>query len=216
MTSVVTILLVDEEPILRRATALMLANRGGDVTDASTADEAAAVAGRRTFDVAVLDATPGGPSAAEMLRRMRERGVTARRTIAISSAPLDRREATEFAGVLRKPYRFELLLTAVFGAARAARIRRRRAARRRDEGRSIDAAQTGPGPSGAEGASKRAPRRIRSSRQIGARSLGASSRAIARSRRTWGLAQVSAWSAREYVALRGSRRIARARRDRAR
>lgn len=115
MTSTVSILLLDEEPILRRATALMLNNRGGKVTMASSLEEAIALTEKRIYDVAILDVSPDGPGAVEILKRIRERGLVPRRVVVCQDSPMDRREAQEFSEVLPKPYPFEQLLTAVFG-----------------------------------------------------------------------------------------------------
>ena len=62
MTSPVTILLLDDEPLLRCATALILSRRGGRVTVARSADEAVAFACERVHDVAVFDVSPPGPN----------------------------------------------------------------------------------------------------------------------------------------------------------
>jgi CheY-like chemotaxis protein len=121
--SSVTILLLDDEPLLRRATSLILSRHGGRVTSAASADEAIALAERRIYDVAVLDVSPPGPSATELLRRFRAGGLAPRRVIAICGAPLRPREAEAFTEVLVKPYRFESLLRAVFGAGGRRRTR---------------------------------------------------------------------------------------------
>jgi DNA-binding response OmpR family regulator len=123
MTSPVTILLLDDEPILRAATALMLERRGGKVTTARTAEEAVELARRNVYDVAILDVVPGGPSATEVLGRIRAEAASPRRVVAISNAPLDRREAEQFGTVLTKPYPFEHLLRAVFGDGRRRRTK---------------------------------------------------------------------------------------------
>jgi CheY-like chemotaxis protein len=117
MTSRPTILLLDSEPLLRRATAIMLQNRGARVSVAASAEEAIALASERVFDVAILDVPAHGTSPAEILRRIRARGLAPRQVVAITSAPLDPREAAELTLVLRKPYPFDLLLAAVFGPA---------------------------------------------------------------------------------------------------
>ena len=125
MTSSVTILLLDDEPLLRRATALILERHGAQVTTAGTADEAVALTRARLYDVAVFDVSPPGPSVTEILRRIRAEGLLPRRSIAVSSTPLDRRETEELT-VLIKPYPFESLLRAVLGAgAGADQVRRR-------------------------------------------------------------------------------------------
>jgi CheY-like chemotaxis protein len=119
----VTILLLDEEPLLRRATALLLERRGGQVTTAASTEEAAALCEERLYDVGILDVSPKGPSATETLQRLRAGGLPPRRVIAVTGAPLHRGEAERFAAVLQKPYRFEDLVRAVFGAGGRRRTR---------------------------------------------------------------------------------------------
>lgn len=113
MTAPVTILLLDDEPLLRRATALLLAHHGGCVTPAATPDEAVALAVGTAFDVAILDLSREGTSAADVVRRLRACGAAPQRVIAVSEpgaeAPSDLATA-----VLRKPYAFDRLLDAVF------------------------------------------------------------------------------------------------------
>jgi CheY-like chemotaxis protein len=123
MTSSVTILLLDDEPLLRRATALILERHGATVTAAGTADEAVALTRERLYDVAVFDVSPPGPSVSDILRRIRADGLVPRRVIAVSSSPLDRREAEELSQLLPKPYPFDSLLRAVFGAGGRRRTR---------------------------------------------------------------------------------------------
>ena len=119
MTSAPTILLVDEEPVLRSATALLLTNRGGRVSPAATLAEAIVLASRQRFDVAILDVSPEGPSAAVMVELLRARGVLPRRFVVC--VPTGPQEEGDFTVVLRKPYPFDRLLEAVFGPARARR-----------------------------------------------------------------------------------------------
>jgi CheY-like chemotaxis protein len=124
MTSSVTILLFDDEPLLRRATALILTRYGGQVTATGTADEAVALACERVYDVAVFDVSQTSLRATEVLRRIRAGGgMVPRRVIVVSSAPLDGRDAEELAAVLPKPYPFESLLRAVFSAEGRSRTR---------------------------------------------------------------------------------------------
>jgi CheY-like chemotaxis protein len=123
MTPTATILLLDDEPMLRRATSVMLANRGGRVSAAATPDEAVALAEARVFDVAIFDLSHGGPSASEVLHRIRAGGLVPRRVIAVTDAPLPRHEAEQFSEVLTKPYPFDRLLRAVFGAQGRRRTR---------------------------------------------------------------------------------------------
>ena len=117
----VTILLLDDEPLLRRATALVLARHGAQVTAAGSADEAVALTRKRLYDVALFDVSLPGPSVTEILRRIRADGLVPRRVIAVSSSPLEGREAAELVQTLPRPYPFDSLLRAVFGAG----VRRR-------------------------------------------------------------------------------------------
>ncbi len=121
MNCPVTILLLDDEPILRAATALLLSRRGGRVTSAKSADEAVAFARERVYDVAVFDVSQPGPSAADVLRRIRAGGLPPRRVIAVSDGTIARREGDGFAEVLPRPYPFGSLVRAVFGGRRRTR-----------------------------------------------------------------------------------------------
>lgn len=119
MTSAPTILLVDEEPLLRRATALLLTNRGGRVSPVATLTEAVALTAEHVFDVAILDVSPEGPGAARMVGALRAGGLLPRRfVVCLPSAAL---EENDFMVVLQKPYPFDDLLAAVFGPGRARR-----------------------------------------------------------------------------------------------
>jgi CheY-like chemotaxis protein len=115
--SAVQVLLFDEEPILRRATALMLGARGATVVTARTVDELVALANKRIYDVAVVDVPYDGPSGAEIVARLRAGGLLPRRIVVCAAAPVERREAELFTQVIVKPYPFGQLVTAVFGSA---------------------------------------------------------------------------------------------------
>ncbi|MDI3283215.1 response regulator [Polyangium sp. 15x6] len=115
MLNVPTILLLDEEQLMREATALLLTNRGAKVTKAATLDEALAELGHRTYDVAVIDLSNSSPKCVEILQRMRSHGNVPHRVIVTTSQPLPRHESAELAEVIVKPYPFERLLDAVFG-----------------------------------------------------------------------------------------------------
>lgn len=122
MPSLVSILLVDEEPLMRRATALMLAGRGGEVSEAATLDEAVALSRARAFDVAVVDLGSDGPCPDAVIEQLRAAGLTHARVIVCASNPADAPEAPaedpahgSGAAVLAKPYMFDHLLAAVFG-----------------------------------------------------------------------------------------------------
>lgn len=128
MTAPVTILLLDDEPLLRRATALLLAHHGGCVTPAATPDEAVALAAGTPFDVAIVDLSREGASAADVVRRMRACGAAPQRVITVSEADAEA-PADLATAILRKPYPFDRLLDAVFDAPRRRPPRRRAAAR---------------------------------------------------------------------------------------
>jgi len=146
MTSPVTILLLDDEPMLRRATTLLLSNRGGSVTAAATPDEAVALAAAHLYDVAILDLSHGGASVAHVAARMRAAGVAPRRVIVVSDTPL---EPSDIGEVLQKPYPFDRLLRAVFGAGGRSRTRSGVFPRARPRGRTQPTRST-----------QRAPRRL--------------------------------------------------------
>jgi DNA-binding NtrC family response regulator len=113
MTNVPSILVFDEEPMLRAATAMLLRNRGAVVTTVGSVAEAVDWLERRTFDVAVLDLSESSPRCMEILRVMKERGCVPKRVVICTSVP---RSASEgLAEVLLKPYPFDRLLDVVFG-----------------------------------------------------------------------------------------------------
>jgi DNA-binding NtrC family response regulator len=113
MTNVPSILVFDEEPMLRAATAMLLRNRGALVTTVGTVEEAIACLERRTFDVAVLDLSESSPRCMQILRSMKERGRVPKRVVICTSLP--RTAADGLTEVLLKPYPFDRLLDVVFG-----------------------------------------------------------------------------------------------------
>jgi DNA-binding NtrC family response regulator len=115
MTNAPTILLLDEENMMREATALLLANRGGKVTAAASVDEAVAHLEQQTFDVAIIDVADADDACADILELMRDRGCVPRKVIVCSYGPAPRVDAVEFTEVLLKPYPFDRLIDAVFG-----------------------------------------------------------------------------------------------------
>lgn len=121
MNASVSILLLDGEPLLRRATALLLSNHGGSVMAAATPDEAVALAAERLYDVAILD-VEAVRAASEVARRIRAAGLVPRRLIAVCDTD-DVRDQAEFVAVLQKPYAFERLVAAVFGGEGRGRAR---------------------------------------------------------------------------------------------
>lgn len=156
MTAPVTILLLDDEPMLRRASALLLSNRGAAVTMAATPDEALAHAATRLYDVAIIDLSNGGASAADVVARMRAAGVMPRRLITVHDAPVEPRVvAGDLGEVLQKPYPFDRLLRAVFGVGGRSRTRSGVFPRARPRGRGAPAPRVTPR------APRRAPRAAR-------------------------------------------------------
>jgi DNA-binding NtrC family response regulator len=115
MMSAPTILLFDEEQLMREATALLLANRGGKVTKAGTLEDAIVYLRQRRYDVAVIDLSDVSPRCVDILQRMRDEGCVPKRVIVCTSAPVPRLDDVEFTDVLVKPYPFDRLLDAVFG-----------------------------------------------------------------------------------------------------
>ncbi|UQA54895.1 response regulator [Polyangium aurulentum] len=113
MTNVPSILVFDEEPMLRAATAMLLRNRGAIVTTVGTVEEAVAWLERRKFDVAVLDLSDSSPRCMAILRVMKERGCVPKRVVICTSMP--RTAVDELTEVLLKPYPFDRLLDVVFG-----------------------------------------------------------------------------------------------------
>jgi DNA-binding NtrC family response regulator len=111
-----TILLLDEENMMREATALLLNNRGGKVTTAASPEEAIECLEEQPFDVAIIDLAESPDRCADVLKRMQERGCVPRRVIVCAAAPMPATEAVEFTEVLVKPYAFDRLLDAIFGA----------------------------------------------------------------------------------------------------
>ena len=89
------------------------------MSPAATLAEAIVLASDQIFDVAILDVSPDGPSAAVMVDLLRARGLLPQRFVVC--IPTGFQEETDFMVVLRKPYPFEHLLDAVFGPSRAMR-----------------------------------------------------------------------------------------------
>lgn len=116
MLNVPTILLLDEEQLMREATALLLTNRGAKVTKAATLDEALGELGRRSFDIAIIDLSGASTKCVDILQRMRDQGNVPHRVIVCTNQPLPRHASSELTDVIVKPYPFERLLDAVFGA----------------------------------------------------------------------------------------------------
>jgi DNA-binding response OmpR family regulator len=113
MTKAPTILLFDDEPMLRDATAMMLSRRGGRVSTAATLDDALELARERVFDVAVLDLSSADASPFSVVAAMRAASCLPRRFVICVGAD-EVAEAGDFHDVLRKPFDFDRLLQLVF------------------------------------------------------------------------------------------------------
>jgi CheY-like chemotaxis protein len=119
MTNAPNVLLVDQDDVLRQATALLLAHRGAGVSPAATLEEAISLSRKRVHDVALIDISPSMLGAPELLRRLQREGLVPQRIVLSTSVPLSREEAGSFSQVLIKPYPFDQLMTAIFGEAAA-------------------------------------------------------------------------------------------------
>jgi CheY-like chemotaxis protein len=158
MTSSPTILLLDDEPMLRRASALLLSNRGGRVTEALSPDDAVELAADQLYDVVIVDLSQPGARPADVLARMRAEGLAPRRSIAMLAEGADARDAEGFDEVLRKPYAFDRLLRFAFTAGGRKRTRSGVFARAKAGAARAPAATPTPAPS-TRSTQPRAPRR---------------------------------------------------------
>ncbi|WP_438017584.1 response regulator [Sorangium sp. So ce315] len=114
MTYQPNVLLLDQDHVLRRATALLLCNRGALVSPAATLDEAISLSRERVYDVALIDLAPGTKSAREILGRLRREGAMPRRVVFCADEPVSCDGADDVSEVLLKPYAFGRLLSSIF------------------------------------------------------------------------------------------------------
>ncbi|WP_437734297.1 response regulator [Sorangium sp. So ce1335] len=114
MTYQPNVLLLDQDHVLRRATALLLCNRGALVSPAATLDDAISLSRERVYDVALIDLAPGTKSAREILGRLRREGTMPRRIVFCADEPVSCDGADEVSEVLLKPYAFGRLLSTIF------------------------------------------------------------------------------------------------------
>lgn len=121
MTASTNILLLDSEPMLREATALLLRRSGGRVRVATSTAEAVEAARARAFDVAVLDVSGRDGSAADVRAALRAAGCEPPRVVVCTDLARAVAAACDDAEVLCKPYPFARLLRAVFGVQAAGR-----------------------------------------------------------------------------------------------
>ncbi|WP_437676467.1 response regulator [Sorangium sp. So ce131] len=114
MTYQPNVLLLDQDHVLRRATALLLCNRGALVSQAATLEEAISLSLECAYDVALIDLAPGLPGAREILARLRREGAAPRRTVFCADEPISSDSASDASEVLLKPYAFGRLLSTIF------------------------------------------------------------------------------------------------------
>ncbi|WP_437724660.1 response regulator [Sorangium sp. So ce861] len=114
MTYQPNVLLFDQDPVLRRATALLLGNRGALVSPAATLEEAISLSRERVYDVALIDLAPGTKGAREILGRLRREGAMPRRIVFCAEEPVSCDGADDVSEVLLKPYAFGRLLSMIF------------------------------------------------------------------------------------------------------
>ncbi|KYF68400.1 response regulator [Sorangium cellulosum] len=114
MTYQPNVLLLDQDHVLRRATALLLCNRGALVSPAATLDDAISLSRERVYDVALIDLAPGTKSAREILGRLRREGTMPRRVVFCADEPVSCDGADDVSEVLLKPYAFGRLLSTIF------------------------------------------------------------------------------------------------------
>ncbi|XXT19963.1 response regulator [Sorangium sp. So ce429] len=114
MTYQPNVLLLDQDHVLRRATALLLCNRGALVSSAATLEEAISLSRERVYDVALIDLAPGTRGAREILGRLRREGTMPRRIVFCADEPVSCDGADDTSEVLLKPYAFGRLLSTIF------------------------------------------------------------------------------------------------------
>lgn len=110
-TSILRVLVADDEPLARWAVARALASHGHDVVTAATREEACARLFQLRFDVAILASPLDGQDMTDVLREL-ARYRSATRLVALSDAELDGPESDEPSAwiCLRKPFELDTLL----------------------------------------------------------------------------------------------------------
>ena len=109
-----TILIVEDDPTLRRVIRLNLAGRGHDVREAATAGEAVAAVRARRPDLMLLDINLPDRTGWDVLRELR-RDAAEVPTIVVSAVRIGRSRLEEFRPLayLPKPFPLEALLRLV-------------------------------------------------------------------------------------------------------
>ena len=124
----VTALVVDDDDDARELAAMALAERGAYVATASDAAGAIDLIGTRDIDVLIADLAMPDVDGFSLLNQVHDRELATGRIIpaiavtAHTSNEIEKRAKTEgFRAFIRKPYRFEELVSAVADAARSVR-----------------------------------------------------------------------------------------------
>lgn len=110
------VLLVEDEPTLRRVIARNLTSRGVSVHEAATASEAIAAASAQAPDLLLLDINLPDHTGWDVLRELRRRGREVP-TIVLSAVRVSQQRLDEFQPLayLPKPFPIDALLRLVFG-----------------------------------------------------------------------------------------------------
>jgi DNA-binding response OmpR family regulator len=120
MKNAISVLLVDDEPMLRGATALMLTNRGADVRTAGSLRDALEQAALHAFDAMIIDLSGPPAEATAVIDALRTRALLPRRVVnCVARASGNAAEPGPHE--LCKPFDFERLVKLVFGSARPRR-----------------------------------------------------------------------------------------------
>jgi DNA-binding response OmpR family regulator len=112
-----SILLVEDEPRLRQTLERSLTGRGYQVDLATTVAEACAMASSGVHDVMLLDVNLPDATGWDVLRALREAGISLP-SIVLSAAPPNPARVREFrpAGILYKPFPMDALLRLIRSA----------------------------------------------------------------------------------------------------
>jgi len=116
MTNVANILLLDEDDLMREATALLLVNRGAKVAKTTTIEGAISQLERQTFDVVVVDVSSNAVDHERWISRILTIASSCKRIVVCTEKPLGNLGPSITCRVLVKPYPFDRLVEAVFGS----------------------------------------------------------------------------------------------------
>lgn len=106
-----TILIVDDEPLIRFATVDALEQAGYEVVEAGNADEALVLLGRKAVDVLFTDINmPGSMDGLQLVSRVRERSPKTRMVVTSGHVHLGRFDLASGVAFLPKPYQYDSLI----------------------------------------------------------------------------------------------------------